>query len=335
MSNNISVIIPFSHNFLPTPTLASDTAAGRTGHISPWHYVGTTTNEWLYGYDAINNSNSWYINLLEGTIENEVGTNNSLKYIKQPSETVNLSSFYCQNIKVTLHEELNKYYSLENIFITTKQSTNTHVKRYIAEDSENNVYYFNIYTNLSIAAGDIEDSFNFTLKYRQNEDALDQKIYIRHDPRSTELIKLTLNGYNLTYNVFNITTTGTVDFREYSKRLYIRDSTEHGYLRYNVIKERYQYNNSSTASTMFEFHIADSALYNVVIQGADTNNSITVPELKIKCGKFVCTIPDAQLTSGNESGLSIDFCELILYDSETSKVPYGSKILRVTKTLPL
>lgn len=326
MSNiNISVVIPFSQNFSTTTSLSADTSGKSSTHIIPWNFVGSTTQAWLYGYDKQNGSNSWMINLLNGTIQN---SDDSLKYLKKTNENLDLTSFFCDNIKVTLHHELNYYYSLESLRITT----NTNTQRYTFEECDGNSYYFKINTNLNIDSADIEDAFTFTLKYRENLESVYVDKIIRHDPRATEIIKLTLNGYNLTYNVFDIAASGKIDLRQYRKRLYLRDTTEHGYLRYNAIKEKYSYKLSASLYTMFEFEIIDSSLYNVTIKGAGTNNNILVPELKVKSGTFVCSVLNTELTSGNEASLKVEYCELILYESEAEKVPYGSTILRITKS---
>lgn len=315
-TSNFSVIIPFSQNFTTTVPVS-------------WKYVGLGDSVPLYLYDSNNNARKWSLRLLQGSVENEPadGATQTLKYLNKTAESYNLTSFFCETIKVTLQHELNYYYRLENLYIA-----GTLQKKFTSDEIEENSYYFHINSNLNIASASIDNSFVFTLKYRETEDVNTSQIEVRHDPRYTELIKLSLNGYNLTYNELKLANT-TVDYREYSKRIYFRDGPETGYLRYDKIKERFGFATSgSTAYTMFEFNIVDSSLYNILVEGSDSGNKVTVPELRIKGGKFVASIRNSDLLSNDET-VVIEYCELYLYDSELEKVPLRSNILRITKPL--
>lgn len=328
MSNNISIVIPFSQNTGAT-TLTFDTSPGLTGHIMPWNFIGSTTDTWLYSYER--DAKEWSLNLLDESIENKVGTSNSLKYLAKPNENYNLQNFYCEQIVVTIHKELNDYYSLENLYVTTNVIGSTSVVKYIYNDFDGNNYYFNLGTNISVGNStiSIEDSFSFTLKYRLNADENQTKISLKNDPRASELFKVTLHGKSILTNELNISPTGVIDFREYSRTLLIRDTDEHGYLEYDKINEKYRFLDGSTTYTRYEFNIIESSLYKINIKSSNGNTTVLVPELKIKSGKLAVTIPS---TTSEIESVAIDFCELILHDSEVSKVPMKSNILRLTKS---
>lgn len=338
LSSKLSVILPFSQDYYSATTPVNVTLGGTpgsTGHLKPWKYVGLNEDVWLYKYDNNNNAKTWYLNLLNGTIENTPieGVTKTLKYLNKSNETYNFLSFYVETIKVSLHHELNTYYSLENLYITTELDGTPFVKRFFCHEIVGNSYFFHVNSNLSIPTADaIDNAFTFTLKYREN---LDKNIFqtsIRHDPRHTEIFKLELSGYSLDYDELKLSN-NSIDLRLYSKRIYIRDAVDHGYLRYDKIKERFGFltPTGSTAYTMFEFNIVDSSLYNILIHGAELGNKVLVPELKIKGGKFVASIKNSELISNNES-VVIEYCELYLYDSELEKVPFRSNILRISKT---
>lgn len=329
MSNNISIVIPFSQNYVSNPTFTSDTSAGLTGHILPWNLAGSTSDVWLYNYDK--NGQQWWLNLLNSDLENEVGATNSLKYLVKTNETYNLKNFVCQTITVRLHHELNQYYLLDNLIIATTNSTGgqTISTKYSYHDMNGNDYYFNINSNISIGntSPSIEDSFSFVLSPRPSGQPNLSKVLVRNDPRATELIKLTIHGYSESYNEFNIGSSGSIDFREYSKLLIIKDDTEHGYLRYDSITEKYRFVHGGTTFTNYEFNIVDSSLYKIKIQGLNVNNLVTVPELKIRGGKLVANISET-----NKDNVIVEYCELYLHDSEIIKVPMKNNILILTKT---
>lgn len=338
-----SVILPFSQNYETATTPTGKTLGGTigsTGHIRSWRYVGLDENVWLYNYDASNNSNTWYLNLLNGSVENNPADGTSpnltltLKYLANANEIYNLSNFYCERIKVSLHHELSKYYSLENLYVTSQLSTNKYDKRLVLNEQNENSYYFDVNSAISIpTSAAIDNSFIFTLKYKEILNSDITEIAVRHDPRFTELFVVTVEGYNLNYNLLELGT-GTIDYREYSKRIYIRGSSEHGYLRFDRINERFEYVSptpGNTGYTMFEFNITDSVLYNILVKGSDDGNDVTVPMLKIKGGKFVASIKNSELISSDESVI-VEYCELYLYDSEVQKVPYKSNILRIEKS---
>lgn len=322
MSNNI---LSFSQNF--SNSIALTASPGATTHLIPWEYIGIEEPVQLYSYDSYNSANKWYINLLKGTIENEFIGSTSLKYLSRTHESVNLTNFFCTDIKVSLNTELNQYYKLENLYVSETSSINRNI---LCTEIDSNNYYFRVDNILSIS--DPSRAFRFTLKYRENLDNNISSAEIRHDPRYTELIKIQLNGSSRTYNLFNLSS-NTIDLRQYSKRIYIKDGTEHGYLKYDKINKKYQSLAGLTAgvnTTTFEFNIIESSLYNIKVEVENTVNSVVVPELKIRGGKFTCSVADDSLASLNEV-LTVEYCELYLHESELDKVPNKSEILVVRK----
>lgn len=312
-------ILSFSQNYNSTDITA---LPGGTGHLIAWKYLGINEDTQLYAYDSYNGANKWYINFLRGTIENHIGTSDtsSLKQIKKTNESPNLTNFFCNTIKVTLNHELNEYYSLENLYV---QESENSFRNFISTEVDGNSYYYSIETLFSMDS--IFDSFRFTLKYRENQDPNDTRKEIKHDPRHTQIIKLELSGVNKSYNVLNLAAQ-TIDFREYSKRFYIRDGTEHGYLRYDKINMKYV----SGTFTMFEFNIIESSLYKIKVETSDLTGSVILPELKIKGGKLTCSITNSSLLSENEV-VTVEYCELYLHESELGKVPNKNDILRIIK----
>lgn len=342
-------IIPFAQGTIPSPQLGD--GYGSTGHINPWIPVGSAadvsdeTRVQLYGYDNNSSeSNKWYLNVLDSTIENDVfNPGYSLKYLQKVQERINIQNFQCDKLSLTVHDELNKFYELKYIIIGSQplgaSGTDAGLtgpqffERFEVSSQEDNVYHFNINTVLRVQ--DIEKSFIFGLRFRLDNDTFkenDTQIEVHHDPLNTVLFKLVIDGKNYTNNTFNIGTSGSIDLREYRKRLYIRDrDNEHGYLRYSHIQEKYRYKSSGTDYNMYEFAIVDSVLYNVTIEGTDEGNNILISELKIKNGKLVMSIPDEGLLVNPELS-RIEFCQVNLYDDQLGKVPDANPLLTITKT---
>lgn len=333
-------IIPFAQN---TNGDLNDLGVefGSTGYIIPWRPIGDTGETLhLYGYDDHDSSsNKYYLNLLESTIENNVNPDNafSLKYLKKTEERINLQNFQCDRLSIEVYEELNKYYELKYIIIGNQPVGSSganengiqYFERFEVTERDRNVYHFNINTVLRVR--NIEHSFIYGLKYREVQQKEQTMIEVQHDPTNTVLFKMILEGKNYVNNTFDIGVDGWLDYREYRKRLYIRDAlNEHGYLAYSHIKEKYRYVKNNIKYTMYEFIITDSVLYNVSISGTDFSNDILTPELRISHGKLVLSImePGHQV---NPERSKIEFCEVYLYESELGKVPDANPKLTITK----
>lgn len=334
-------IIPFAQNTIgDTADLGTD--FGSTGYIAPWTKIGDTgTSVHLYGYDDNEScSNRYYLNLLESTIENRVDPDKefSLRYLQKIQEKINLLNFQCDRLSIEVHSELDKYYELKYLIIgntpsgasMSQESGIQFFERFEVSEKVGNVYHFNINTVLRVQK--IQESFIFGLKYREITQPEQTMCEVKHDPTNTVLFKLILDGKNYTNNTFQIGNLGWLDFREYRKRLYIRDDdTEHGYLAYSYIKEKYRYKSNGKCYTMYEFIITDSVLYNATINGTDFNNDVFIPELKISHGKLVLSVQEPGHQENPERS-KIEFCEVHLYESELGKVPDANPKLTITKT---
>lgn len=334
-------IIPFAQN-VSGSTLSPDLGEdhGSTSHIVPWIPIGNTGQELhIYGYDDNNSSsNKFYFNLLESSIENRVDPSKeySLKYLKKTEENINLQNFQCDRLSIEVYEELNTHYELKYIIIGNQpigaSGANPngvqYFERFEVSSRDKNVYHFNINTVLRVK--NIEQSFIFGLKYREIYQKEQTMMEVKHDPTNTVLFKMILDGKNFVNNTFNISADGWLDYREYRKRIYIRDLlNEHGYLAYSSIKEKYRYVKNMIRYTMYEFVITDSVIYNVSISGTDFANDILIPELRISHGKLVLSIMDPGQTNPEKS--KIEFCEVHLYESELGKVPDRNPKLSITK----
>lgn len=334
-------IIPFAQN---TNGDLDDLGAdyGSTAYIIPWVPIGDTGESLhLYGYDDFNSeSDKYYLNLLESTIENNVNPTNafSLKYLKKNQEKINLENFQCDKLSIEVNEELNRFYELKYIIIGNQptgasmanQTGVQYFERFEVTERDRNIYHFKINTVLRVQ--NIEESFIYGLKYREIHQKEQTMFEVQHDPTNTVLFKMILEGKNYVNNSFSIGASGWLDYREYRKRIYIRDATnEHGYLAYSHIKEKYRYNSNGVSYTMYEFIITDSVLYNVSVNGTDFQNDVLVPELRISHGKLVLSIMDS-FSNVNPEGSKIEFCEVYLYDSELGKVPDANPKLTISKT---
>lgn len=323
---------------------------GSTSHINPWLPVGADKDSGnkvqLYGYDDNGSqSDRWYLNVLDSTIENDVySPEYTLKYLRKDEENINILSFQCDKLSIEVHKELNYYYELKYIIIGSQpfgasgpegvpgaNDAPQYFERFEVSSVDGDVYHFNINTILRVVS--IEQSFIIGLRFRRETlHENDSQIEVHHDPVNTVLFKLVIDGKNYTNNTFTIGNSGSIDLREYRKRLYIRDRAfEHGYLAYSHIKEKYRYTSGGTAYNMYEFAIIDSVLYNVTVEGTDFGNNVLIPELKIKNGKLVMSIPDNGLLVNPELS-RIEFCQVNLHDDQLGKVPDANQLLTITKT---
>lgn len=330
-------IIPFTQGTTGTFSLGNN--YGSTGHILPWVLIGEDSKKiHLYGYDDNNSSsNKWYLNLLDKTIENNVQNDYSLKYVKKKEEVINLEKFQCNSLSLEVFKELNQYYELKYIIIGQEQPGSTpgpeYFERFQVSNISENKYHFDINTTLRIK--DINKSFIFGLKYRENCDKNDTQVQVFHDPKNTILFKLILKGNSFVNNRYTIRSEGIFDYRPYEKKFIIRQEPhENGFLRYKSLKEVYRYKSNGIIHTLYEFIISNSVLYNILIKGTNPNDDVYVNELKISHGKLVLTMKIIGEESGylfNPERTKIEFCEVELEDSELEKVPNKSKKLTIEK----
>jgi hypothetical protein len=340
-------IIPFAQGVTGS-TATNDLLGGdygSTSHINPWLPVGSDKDKankvQLYGYDDNSSqSDRWYLNVLDSTIENDVySPEYTLKYLKKEEENINIRSFQCDKLSIEVHKELNYYYELKYIIIGSQPFGSSggsttgpqYFERFEVSSVDGDVYHFNINTVLRVES--IDQSFILGLRFRRETlHENDSQIEVHHDPVNTVLFKLVIDGKNYTNNTFNIGSSGSIDLREYRKRLYIRDKDfEHGYLAYSHIKEKYRYVSGGTTYNMYEFAIIDSVLYNVNVEGTDFGNNVLIPELRIKNGKLVMSITDLGLLVNPELS-RIEFCQVSLHDDQLGKVPDANQLLTITKS---
>lgn len=298
--------------------------------INNWVAPGSSTTHALY----VNNNGEYYIQHVDNIIENVLTTNSeSLRYLGKTGESINLLNFETAEIKVELESQLNNFYEIKYILVRNETSNPAagepdFLERFepvSVEGASQNVYKFVIGKVLRINS--VGSGFILGLQYRQN--VLDGTVQEEsvHNPLDIELVRFVLSGKSLTNSVFDISVSGSVDLREYRKRVYIRDGSEIGYLAFDTITEKYNYTDATPAvHTVYTLSIVDSVLYNVVISGNDASNNTLVKEVKIASGKLVL---DVNTTAGTSA---ITFCEVHLKQESLARVPDANVLLTITKS---
>jgi hypothetical protein len=295
--------------------------------INDWFTAGTNTAAQLFAYD----SGRYYVNHLETLVENGVAAGTeTLAYLGKAGETMNLLKFETATIVIQVEAQLNNFYRLSHIIVRNETNSASagpdFLERFVPSSVNGNQYTFEI--NKILRVESVSTAFIFGLEHRQN--VLDGTVQeeLTFNPLETQMIKLTLHGSSVSNNVYDISGSGSIEHREYRKRLYIRDAdNEIGFLAYDKILEKYSFTEGADTYTVYRFNIVDSVLHNVTISGTDLNNNTLVKNLVIKKGivqlKFNITTP----------GYTIDFAEVELAAATLASVPDGNPKLTITRSV--
>jgi hypothetical protein len=294
--------------------------------INPWVTAGTDTSADLYAYD----SGRYYINHVESLIENVITGTETLKYLGKTEESINLLNFETQQLTVEVEPQLNNFYKLVYIIVRNETSvpasgTPDFFERFAPASVDGNKYTFDI--NKVLRVNSVASGFIFGIEHRQN--VLDGTVQdeLLSNPLDKQIFKITIDGTSILNSVYDISAAGEIVHREYRKRLYIRDpSSEIGFLAYDKITEKYNYNDGTDDHTVYRFNIVDSVLHNVTISGNDANNNTFVKNLRIKSGTVQLNV------NTTTPGYVLDFAEVELAPETLASVPDGNSKLTITKT---
>jgi hypothetical protein len=263
-------------------------------------------------------------------VENGVAAGSqSLRYLGKAGETMNLLNFETGTITVQVESQLNNFYRLSHLIVRNEgsgPSSPEFLERFVPSSINGNLYTFAI--NKIIRIVTVSTAFIFGLEHRQN--VLDGTVQeeLTFNPLETQMIKLTLQGSSVSNNVYDVSGSGSIEHREYRKRLYIRDSgNEIGFLAYDKILEKYSYTQGGSNFTVYRFNIVDSVLHNVTVSGNDSNNNTFVKNLVIKGGIVQLNF---NLTT---SDFTVDFAEVELAPESISSVPDGNPKLTITRSV--
>lgn len=292
---------------IPFVNVCDDT----TSEPSAWNYVSqddaaATGAAQLFMYDNESAAEpgslgEYYYRILDGVIENNINTSNTLKHVMKTNEKVNLSRFHTDRIVVEVHPELTKYYTLLYMILHNENNGSTSStdfsERFIPDMVEENRYVFNIGKLVQI--DDINKSFQFGFAYNGRREDLAGQAHtydVQFNVRDTILINVFVEGRTLSNPTLVLANDADIDVREYKRKIYIHDTdaSPETFAEFNFVSvRRYDYSlgsgSSPTSYTQFTYQIVNGEIYHATIDGTNSAQDTTpsVPYIKLNAGRAV------------------------------------------------